>query len=72
MTSEEIVQRLLDEKKITVTEALIILKDLAKIATQQIFTSKTKPLPEYPNRTEVVCMYGVQISSTTYESTSKS
>lgn len=31
MTSEEIIQRLLDEKKISASEALTILKDLARI-----------------------------------------
>ena len=36
MTSEEIIERLLDERKITVKEALVILKDLAKIGLSQL------------------------------------
>ena len=40
MTSEEIIQRLIDEKKISAKEAMIILKDLARISVQQIFTPK--------------------------------
>ena len=33
MTSEEIIQRLLDQKKITVEEAMVILKDSAKTSS---------------------------------------
>lgn len=36
MTSEEIIQRLLDKKKITIKETMVILKDLAKIGLQPI------------------------------------
>ena len=36
MTSEEIIQRLLDQKKISAKEAMIILKDLAKIGYKSI------------------------------------
>lgn len=59
MTSEEIIQKLLSEDKITASEALVILKDLAKIGIQQI-------LPVYPKEPEkripldtTVVMYGV-------------
>ena len=57
MTSEEIIQRLLDEKKISAKEAMIMLKDLAIIGINQIFpiTKSTKRI--YPNTT--VVMYGV-------------
>ena len=30
MTSEEIIQRLLDDKKITVKEAMILMRDICK------------------------------------------
>lgn len=39
MTSEEIIERLLDERKITVKEALVILKDLAKIGLSQLINN---------------------------------
>ena len=55
MTSEQIIQRLLDEKKISVKEAMIILKDLAKIGIQYIFTKETDLVPHQPT----VVMYGV-------------
>ena len=71
MTSEEIIQRLLDEKKITVKEAMIILKDLAKIGLQEV---KKKFIPKYPyiptnppytdpiNPNTITVMYGVGTS----------
>lgn len=64
MTSEEIIQRLLDEKKISAKEAMIILKDLAKISVQQIFTPKT--IKDIPHTMDVV-MYGVQYPPYTYD-----
>lgn len=68
MASEEIIQRLLDEKKISVKEALIILKDLARIGINEIFKPSipTKPdLPTYP-RDNVVVMYGVTTNPYTW------
>lgn len=63
MASEEIIQRLLDEKKITVKEAMVILKDLAKIGLQQILPEKIFPdtWREEPIKKpyDVVVMYGV-------------
>lgn len=37
MTSEEIIERLIDEKKITVKEAMVILKDLARESVKRMF-----------------------------------
>ena len=75
MTSEEIIQRLLDEKKITVKEAMIILKDLAKIGLGEV----RKWLPDYipipepkiePDKKwppyDVVVMYGVNTNPYTW------
>ena len=64
MTSEEIIQRLLDEKRITVKEAITILKDLAKIGLQQWIPGKLVEPDPYPNN--IVVMYGVTTSPTTY------
>ena len=66
MTSEEIIQRLLDERKITVAEALVILKDIAKNAINTIFDNHDlnkrikKDVPHYPNM--VTVMYGVNLT----------
>ena len=80
MTSEQIIQRLLDEKKITVKEAMVILKDLAKIGLQQVLPEKIEkmifPVPD-PGKTtapppppyEVVVMYGVTTNPYTYRNT---
>ena len=64
MTSEEIIQRLLDEKKISAKEAMIILKDLARISIEQIFTPKT--IKDFPSQDMPVVMYGVQFPPYTY------
>lgn len=75
MTSEEIIQRLLDEKKITVKEAMVILKDLAKIGLQQILPEKIFPdtwIEDPLKRTNpgpfdnIVVMYGVTTNPYTY------
>lgn len=75
MTSEEIIQRLLDEKKITVKEAMIILKDLAKIGLGEVrkLLPDYIPIPEpkvWPDKTppydNVVVMYGVTTSPYTW------
>lgn len=79
MSSEEIIQRLLDEKKITAKEAMIILKDLAKIGAQQILPDKfipddwKFPEPENPYKSnplyQVVTMYGVLTNPYSYDDT---
>jgi len=68
MTSEEIIEKLLSEKKISAKEAFIILKDLAKIGLHEI-GKKVLPEPLKPVEPEkkepfkpwdnIVCMYGV-------------
>lgn len=78
MTSEQIIQRLLDEKKISVKEAMVILKDLAKIGLQQILPDRLIPskwvFPENPSPTtapppphNVVVMYGVLTGPYSYD-----
>lgn len=37
MTSEEIIERLIDEKKLSVKEAMIIMKDLAEEHVRRMF-----------------------------------
>lgn len=37
MTSEEIIERLIDEKKLSVKEAMIIMKDLAEESVRRMF-----------------------------------
>jgi hypothetical protein len=37
MTSEEIIQRLIEEKKLTVSEAMVIMRDLAKEHIRRMF-----------------------------------
>jgi hypothetical protein len=64
MTSEEIIQRLLDEKKISASEALIILKDLARIGmtviSDEIIPDSWKGTATKPNPyNATVVMYGV-------------
>ena len=67
MTSEQIIQRLLDENKISVKDAMVILKDLAKIALQQIMPNTwVAPDDTVPPQPFTVVMYGVQTPSTTY------
>lgn len=76
MTSEEIIQRLLDEKKISVKEAMVILKDLAKIGIKRVLPNKiipddwwkepnktTAPRPPYDT---ITVMYGVTTNPYTY------
>lgn len=78
MTSEEIIQRLLDEKKISVKEAMVILTDLAKIGLQQILPDRLIPqrwvFPENPSKTtashppyDVIVMYGVLTNPYSYD-----
>lgn len=73
MTSEDIIQRLLDENKITVKEALVLLKDLAKIAVtnkwNDWFPGTTISSPEKPFDNNIVVMYGVNVSPFTYDDT---
>ena len=63
MTSEEIIQRLLDEKKISVKEAIIILKDLARIGLQQIFIPQRQETLPW---NDTVVMYGIGIPTSSY------
>ena len=76
MTTEEIIQRLLDEKKITVKEALVILKDVIKnellnkpyeekISKEVDENFNKHPSFPYPS---IAAMYGVTISPYSYES----
>lgn len=44
MTSEEIIERLIEEKHITVKEAMIIMKDLAKESVSRMFYPKNDTL----------------------------
>ena len=76
MTSEEIIQRLLDEKKITVKEAMTLIKDICKY-TWNSFNHDTKIREEHKYPT-VMTMYGVpgtedifkfpSVTSTTFNS----
>ena len=76
MTSEEIIQRLLDEKKITVKEAMILIKDTCKYVCDSFnHNVKIKEEHKYPM---VMTMYGVpgtedifkfpSVTSTTFNS----
>ena len=69
MTSEQIIQKLLDNNKITVKEAMIILKDLAKIGIQRVLPDSwidqgDSIKPRIPDN--IVVMYGVQTNPFTY------
>ena len=66
MTTEQIIQRLLDEKHITVTEAVQMIRDLVRneIFTPMFPTNKQKTYPGQPT----VVMYGVDINDTVYSS----
>jgi len=61
MTSEEIIQRLLDEKKITVADAMVILKDLAKIGISYVLKQEQPTIPTAPT----IVMYGVGVTTST-------
>ena len=63
MTSLEIIERLLDERKISAKEAIVLLRDLAKIGVCDLLG---KVVPEEP-QTQVVTCYGV--ISTPYTNT---
>ena len=77
MTSEEIIQRLLSEKKLTVKEAMVRLNDLAKIGLKQVFPERILPgkwtdpgeitAPPQPWQDNVVVMYGVLTNPTLYD-----
>ena len=67
MTSEQIIQRLLDQKKISVKEAMIILKDLARIGIER--TINYWPIEEPnkdPYRYPITVMYGVNTTGSPY------
>lgn len=55
MTTEEIIQRLLDEKHITVKEAMQMIRDLVR---NEIFIPSATKSKGFP-RTTTVVMYGV-------------
>lgn len=61
MTCEDIIQRLLDEKHITVKEAMIMIKELVKntmpTITQGLWPSTNK---DFWNPSDIAVMYGVQ------------
>lgn len=77
MTSEEIIQKLLDEKKISASEALTILKDLARIGitviSDELIPDSWK---DTSSRTPVTVLYGVVPSNSdntyTYKTTENS
>ena len=60
METEQIIQRLLDEKHITVKEAFQMIKDLVK---KEIYIPKIKP-EDYKSTNPTVVMYGVSITDT--------
>ena len=81
MNAEEIIERLLDERKITAKEAIILLKAILNVVTddwigrfKRIVEDSNKKSKETPNwippdpnpwKNDIVVMYGVQ----TYPST---
>lgn len=66
MTTEQIIQRLLDEKHITVAEAIQMIKDLVRneVFIPMFPDDKKKT---YPGNS-IVVMYGVGINNTEYNS----
>lgn len=66
MTTEQIIQRLLDEKHITVLEAVQMIKDLVRneVFIPAVPADKKKTYYRQPT----VVMYGVDISNTEYYS----
>lgn len=54
MTTEQIIQRLLDNKHISVSEATQMIRDLVR---NEFIVPRTNPA-KYPNNTQVV-MYGI-------------
>lgn len=63
MTSEEIIERLLRQKHISPKEALVMLKDLAKIAVSKP-KEKISIFDDAWKSTPITCMYGVTPSYT--------
>lgn len=66
MTSEEIIERLIDEKKLSVKEAMVILKDLARESVRRMFYPRVNDpyvFKEYFNNKDVWC--ADTVSSTT-------
>ena len=66
MTTEQIIQRLLDEKHITVAEAVQMIKDLVR---NEVFVPMfpTDERKTYPGNS-IVVMYGVDTNNTWYNS----
>ena len=63
MTCEDIIQRLLDEKHITVKEAMIMIKELVKNSIPNVsFPGVPEKEKDFWKPNEVVALYGVNIS----------
>jgi len=64
MTTEQIIQRLLDEKHITVAEAVQMIRDLVRneVFVPMFYDPEKKTYTEPP----IVVTYGVSISNTGY------
>ena len=63
MTCEDIIQRLLDEKHITVKEAMIMIKELVKNSIPNVsFPGVPEKEKDFWKPTVVVVMYGVNTS----------
>ena len=63
MTCEDIIQRLLDEKHITVKEAMIMIKELVKNSIPNVsFPGVPEKEKDFWKPNEVVVMYGVNTS----------
>ena len=65
MTCEDIIQRLLDEKHITVKEAMIMIKELVKNSLPNISIPEKTKEKDFWNPNEVVVMYGISTSTVT-------
>lgn len=69
MTSEEIIQRLLSEQKITVEEAMVLLKGITNKNTN-IGWPYVEPWPNYPTYPNYpIVYYGPQTVPTFYTTT---
>lgn len=63
MTCEDIIQRLLDEKHITVKEAMIMIKELVKNSSPNVsFPGVPKKEKDFWEPNDVVATYGVKVS----------
>lgn len=63
MTCEDIIQRLLDEKHITVKEAMIMIKELVKNSIPNVsFPGVPEKEKDFWKPNDVVAVYGVRTS----------